>query len=100
MQMEEDFLLEIHRALQEDLEAYVDTLKSDHSEWVYVDGEEGDYGRIKYTDPVDGKLIACFVSLGGDQDNFEFTKWGRGMFLAKLEAKVRELSLENDKKQE
>lgn len=82
--MAQEFLDEIQREIHDFLAKYVDTLVADTSEFIYVDGEEGDHGKITYTDPYDKKLICTRIIEGGDVESFEFTQWGRGMFLSLL----------------
>lgn len=60
--------------IEDKFEEYLDTLQRDYSEWVYVDGEEGDFGVVKYYD--NGVLICSKLSNGGDDDWVDFTQEG------------------------
>ncbi len=60
-----------------------DEFIADHSEYVYVDGEEGDWGRITYSDK-DGKLVATHLIYGGDRDEWVFTEFGCDLFCGKM----------------
>lgn len=51
---------------------------TDTSELNYVDGEEGDYGVIKYYS-IDGDLIAVENIYGGDMEELEFTSYGKDL---------------------
>lgn len=51
-----------------------DSLVADHSKWVYVDGEEGDYGIVTYT--LNGELVCTHHIHGGDCENYVFTRFG------------------------
>jgi len=50
--------------------------KEDRSGYIYVDGEEGDYGVIKYYAEQSGIHIATKVIEGGDVEWVEFTEYG------------------------
>ena len=58
-------------------------LVKDSGEYVFVDGEEGDYGRIKYFRNVNvegtwTKLLAFTrVIEGGDMEHWEYTPYGK-----------------------
>lgn len=54
-------------------------LKKDDSDYVIVDGEEGDYGIIKYYTN-DGFLFAIEINRGGDDIDVEFTSVARLIF--------------------
>lgn len=57
----------------------------DDSEFVCVDGEEGDYGVIKYSD-TEGHLVAIRTIYGGDREDVEFTDYGKALMRNKLTA--------------
>jgi hypothetical protein len=57
-------------------------LTSDHSEFVFVDGEEGDYGNVKYSD--DKGLVAVKKVYGGDSEELELTEYGKTVVAAKM----------------
>lgn len=57
-------------------------LTSDHSEFVFVDGEEGDYGNVKYSD--DKGLVAVKKIYGGDNEELELTEYGKTVVAAKM----------------
>ena len=45
----------------------------DNSEWVVVDGEEGDYGIINYRD-IHGVIVMQYVCFGGDREESNVNK--------------------------
>lgn len=47
----------------------------DYSEFNVVDGEESDFGIVKYFD-LDGTLLAKKIVHGGDDEDIEFTEYG------------------------
>lgn len=51
-------------------------LTKDASEYVYVDGEEGDYGIIRYLDS-DNKLVLVKLIFGGDKEDCKLTNHGK-----------------------
>lgn len=51
------------------------TLRQDNTNYVYVDGEEGDYGVITYYSKYDD-LVATRTIHGGDSETVEFTPYG------------------------
>ena len=57
----------------------------DDSEFVCVDGEEGDYGVIKYLDTA-GNLVAIRTIYGGDREDVDFTEFGKALMRQKLTA--------------
>lgn len=59
--------------IENDREEYVE----DTSEFVVVDGEEGDYGKIKYFDKNNNELVAVKTVHGGDREDIEFTTYGK-----------------------
>lgn len=58
-------------------------LTADHSEFVYVDGEEGDFGVIRYKD-ASGQVVATKTVDGGDSAHLELTDYGKPLVAAKL----------------
>lgn len=68
--------------VREKLKDFINSFDRDHSGWVYVDGEEGDYGEILYSK--DGVLVAKGRSEGGDCDWYEFTPEGKALLFSKL----------------
>jgi hypothetical protein len=71
MNLFEEFLSQLG-IFADDPEDYPHT--TDSSEFVVVDGEEGDYGLIKYSDQ--GGLIAVKKVDGGDSEETYFTQYG------------------------
>lgn len=68
------------------------TCDVDDSEYVFVDGEEGDYGKVKYHN-TDGRLIAVRIIHGGDDEDITFTMEGKEILKEQLrEAFERMLS--------
>ena len=65
------------------LEALELGLKEDQSGFVFVDGEEGDYGNICYYDSRGG-LVAIKIIEGGDYQHVEITAYGREFIKTKL----------------
>lgn len=61
-----------------------DDVEEDCSDYVYVDGEEGDHGTIKFVQKSTGQLLAKKVILGGDQEYYEFTPLGRTYYAERL----------------
>lgn len=78
-----DFYREVLTMSMEDqLKEFIDTFDVDQSGWVFVDGEEGDYGEVLYRH--NGVLVAKMISEGGDSDRYEFTDEGKSLLLAKM----------------
>ncbi len=70
--------------LQAPIEAWEDTLETNHDDYVFVDGEEGDFGIVQYFGTgSDGKtkqlLLVKYVH-GGDVENTYFTEEGALVF--------------------
>lgn len=81
MAMLENFLNEIQStAIKDSMEKFIDSFDEDRSGFVYVDGEEGDYGQILYSH--NGVLVAKRVIEGGDSEWYEFTPKGKSLLLA------------------
>lgn len=55
----------------------------DSSEFIFVDGEEGDYGAIKYFTPK-GNLLAIKTVEGSDSEFTEFTEFGKDFLMLKV----------------
>lgn len=51
-------------------------LTADHTDFVVVDGEEGDHGVIRYLDAT-GELVATKTVHGGDSESLELTPYGK-----------------------
>lgn len=73
---------ELMNAIDDPLSKIMDGLVIDKSQFVGVDGEEGDYGIITYSLGLDygpdaGKLIATHVIEGGDCEYYEYTDFGK-----------------------
>lgn len=64
----------------EDLEL---NLVSDHEDFVYVDGEEGDHGTIRYRDD-SGQVVAIKEVEGGDVSSLTITDYGKPIVKAAL----------------
>lgn len=62
------------RDMSEILDKWMDTLEADHSDWVCVDGEEGDHGAVHYRE--NGNIVCSKRSNGGDDDWIEMTEYG------------------------
>lgn len=61
-----------------------DMLIKDSSEFVCVDGEEGDYGVIKYYTKAGNELFAVETNNGGDDIDVEFTNVARIVYGNKI----------------
>lgn len=55
----------------------------DNSEMNVVDGEEDDYGVVKYYSQSGGLLATKYIH-GGDDENIEFTEYGKKIMKEKL----------------
>lgn len=64
-----------------------DEFTVDDSGFTVVDGEEGDYGTILYSDS-EG-LVATKIVHGGDREEVIFTRYGKWIMVAKLAAMFR-----------
>lgn len=62
------------------LEDDVSEFAADYSGFVFVDGEEGDFGTIKYTDAT-GQLVVTRTVHGGDSEDVEFTDYGKTVMM-------------------
>lgn len=75
-------------AMAEMVEAWENSLETNHDEFVVVDNEEGDYGIIRYMD-ANGVELMTKVVQGGDIEDTYFTTIGtaivREMFLKNFE---------------
>lgn len=74
---DDDFDKYVH-TVRKALEELEETLTKDYSNYVYVDGEEGDHGKITYYNEF-GRLVASHYIFGGDQESFELTEVGKAM---------------------
>lgn len=74
------------------LEKWEDDLDADHTDWVCVDGEEGDHGSVYYRDDK-GVLMYTRKSNGGDDDWIEMTEAGVRRGLEIIEADFKKLLL-------
>lgn len=80
MSMFEEFLNAIQTmSIKDSMEKFIESFDEDTSGFVYVDGEEGDYGRILFSH--NGVLIATRVIAGGDSEWYEFTPEGKSLLL-------------------
>jgi len=79
-----DFGNALVHLLQAPIEAWEDTLRTNHDDYVYVDGEEGDFGIVQYFGTgTDGKTEALLMVRyvhGGDVENTYFTDEGTRVF--------------------
>ena len=58
-------------------------LTSDSSDFVVVDGEEGDYGIIRYKDS-SGEVVAIKIVHGGDDEELQITEYGKSIIFSKF----------------
>lgn len=77
-----NLVLEFWRAHSLKLESLLEAtdtayLVKDSSGYVYVDGEEGDYGVVRYYCPITKELVATHTIHGGDNEEYEFTEYGK-----------------------
>lgn len=63
--------------VRETLDALDDTFWKDSSRYVYVDGEEGDYGDILYY--LGEELVYTHRIYGGDMDEIILTELGKSL---------------------
>lgn len=75
-----------------------DEFERDNSGYVYVDGEEGDHGVIKFIEKATGLHVATRVIQGGDQEHYEYTAYGATLFADRLLKAVAERLEEVKKK--
>jgi hypothetical protein len=76
---EQELLFDFSRLLErQDLK-----LTADHTDYVFVDGEEGDFGTIRYKDAT-GAVVAVKTIEGGDVDSLELTDYGKPIVAAAL----------------
>ncbi len=73
-----------------ELQDYEPELQSDHSDYVVVDYEEGDFGIIRYTDTT-GNLVAIFVNYGGDCEEYVFTNYGKRILMGIVQVAVSDI---------
>lgn len=76
---QQDMLFTFNRVL-EDLDL---NLTEDLTDFVCVDGEEGDFGVIRYKDAT-GNVVAIKNVEGGDVEHLELTDYGKPLIAAKL----------------
>ena len=81
--LEDIFLYDVQSPFQRLLEDAELDLTADHRDFVYVDGEEGDHGVVRYYD-ADKQLVAVRTLHGGDSEHTELTTLGAQMVRAKL----------------
>lgn len=62
--------------LLDKIEDYEVTLVADYKDFVYIDGEEGDYGLVYYSTK-EGELVYTRHVHGGDRESLEFTELGK-----------------------
>ena len=58
-------------------------LSADYTDYVYVDGEEGDHGIVRYLDSA-GKIVAVKTIFAGDDESLDVTDYGRKIVADKL----------------
>jgi len=85
--MIEDFLVDVCRFLNRELvwESSVE-FRVDSSDFVVVDGEEGDYGTTKYF--IGDDLVAVKTDYGGDSYDYEYTEFGKSFMLNLIKCKL------------
>lgn len=64
--------------------------KADYKDFVSVDGEEGDYGIVRYYDKTNNQLLAVRTIHGGDSEDTEFTQYGASLLQDKALHLMRE----------
>lgn len=78
--------------LQAPIEAWEDTLETNHDDFVHVDGEEGDFGIVQYfgtgSDGKTQQLLMVKYVHGGDVENTYFTEEGALVFQEMLSVKM------------
>lgn len=86
-----------------DMISYIDSLHykdldADKTNYHVVDGEEGDYGEILYK--VGEHLVCRYVNYGGDNEDYNFTKFGvqffRNTLLRIFDMKILSLGINNE----
>lgn len=70
----EEFLSLYTESIRKKLESATVDLIRDDSEYHIVDGEEGDYGIVKYF--VGHEHVATYINNGGDDERVDFTAFG------------------------
>jgi hypothetical protein len=78
MNLLEEFLAQLGIYVEEPQDDIPHT--SDYSEFVYVDGEEGDYGIVKYYGET---LLAVRFIEGGDMEHTKFTAYAKEILAVK-----------------
>jgi hypothetical protein len=73
--LESIHLYDVQHAFQRLLEDAELGLVADNSGYVYVDGEEGDHGVVRYHD-ANGHLVAVKTIHGGDSEDYALTPHG------------------------
>lgn len=58
-------------------------LAEDRKDFVFVDGEEGDHGVIRYMDAT-GNVVCIRTIEGGDIEQLELTDYGKPLVAAKM----------------
>jgi hypothetical protein len=76
---QQDMVFPFNRKL-EDLDL---GLVEDLKDFVYVDGEEGDFGVIRYLD-ASGQVVCVRTIEGGDSEQMELTEYGKPLIAAKM----------------
>jgi hypothetical protein len=89
MSLLKDFLYDFQYSLESKLEILEPEVETDFSNFTVVDGEEGDFGTIKYTH--NGVLIATKVVHGGDREEYDWTVEGRNLMVDLLAAAITSL---------
>lgn len=73
--MFDDYLANLSYKMRDLFEHLESTFTTDNSGYIYVDGEEGDLGVIKYAS-MSGEIVAIKTLYGGDCETVEFTPYG------------------------
>ncbi len=88
--LESTFLYDLQSPFMRLLEDTDLGLVADHTDFVFVDGEEGDHGVVRYRN-ADGQLIAEHVIHGGDSDDWNLTPLGAELVKTRLMALFAEV---------
>lgn len=92
MKMLDEFLYELILGdFRDEVENLINSFVADHSQWVYVDGEEGDYGIITYTHL--GFVVCRYEDQGGDSGEYKFTGIGKKVLTSAVIAAISHRSI-------
>ena len=81
--LESTFLYDVQPTLNRLLDDEDLHLVADHSDYVVVDGEEGDFGVVRYRNG-DNQLVAVRTVQGGDSETIELTPFGAQLVKQRL----------------